>query len=183
MNGLPKLQGRALDLALRPVRRPAHLRGRHRQLLRAPAGVRADRRHRAARRESRPAISPLTSPSGLVYRYVLESPDRSAMELKILQDWVLEKQYESVPGVADLSSLGGETMEYQVPARSHEARRRRPLRRRRRRPRSARTTATPAADSTPRAASSTTCADSAASPRWRTSATSCSRCTTARPSS
>ena len=61
-----------------------------------------------------PSISPLTSPSGLVYRYVLESPDRSAMELKILQDWVLEKQYRSVPGVADLSSLGGETMEYQV---------------------------------------------------------------------
>src|SRR5881628_2910364 len=30
-----------------------------------------------------PSISPLTSPSGLVYRYVLESPDRSAMELKI----------------------------------------------------------------------------------------------------
>ena len=61
-----------------------------------------------------PGISPLTSPSGLVYRYVLESPDRSAMELKILQDWVLEKQYRSVPGVADLSSLGGETMQYQV---------------------------------------------------------------------
>ena len=61
-----------------------------------------------------PGISPLTSPSGLVYRYVLESPDRSAMELKILQDWVLDKQFRSVPGVADLSSLGGETMEYQV---------------------------------------------------------------------
>ena len=61
-----------------------------------------------------PGITALTSPSGLVYRYVLESPDRSAMELKILQDWVLDKQYRSVPGVADLSSLGGETMEYQV---------------------------------------------------------------------
>ncbi len=61
-----------------------------------------------------PSMSALTSPSGLVYRYVLESPDRSAMELKILQDWVLDKQFRSVPGVADLSSLGGETMEYQV---------------------------------------------------------------------
>ncbi|MEO8333421.1 MAG: CusA/CzcA family heavy metal efflux RND transporter [bacterium] len=61
-----------------------------------------------------PGISALTSPSGLVYRYVLESPDRSAMELKVLQDWVLDKEYRSVPGVADLSSLGGETMEYQV---------------------------------------------------------------------
>ncbi len=61
-----------------------------------------------------PGITALTSPSGLVYRYVLESPDRSAMELKVIQDWVLDKQYRSVPGVADLSSLGGETMEYQV---------------------------------------------------------------------
>ncbi|MDB4912496.1 MAG: heavy metal efflux pump, CzcA family [Gemmatimonadetes bacterium] len=61
-----------------------------------------------------PGMSALTSPSGLVYRYVLESPDRSAMELHVLQDWVLDKAYRSVPGVADLSSLGGETMEYQV---------------------------------------------------------------------
>jgi cobalt-zinc-cadmium resistance protein CzcA len=61
-----------------------------------------------------PGMTALTSPSGLVYRYVLESPDRSAMELKVLQNWVLDKQYRSVPGVADLSSLGGETMEYQV---------------------------------------------------------------------
>ena len=61
-----------------------------------------------------PGVTPMTSPSGLVYRYVLESPDRTAMELKVLQDWVLAKQYRSVPGVADLSSLGGETMEYHV---------------------------------------------------------------------
>ncbi|CAN5888286.1 CusA/CzcA family heavy metal efflux RND transporter [soil metagenome] len=61
-----------------------------------------------------PGVTALTSPSGLVYRYVLESPDRSAMELKVLQDWVLDKAYRSVPGVADLSSLGGETMEYHV---------------------------------------------------------------------
>ena len=62
----------------------------------------------------KPGISPLFSPSGLVYRYVLQSADRSAMELKVLQDWVLEKAYRSVPGVADMSSLGGETMQYQV---------------------------------------------------------------------
>ena len=61
-----------------------------------------------------PGMSPLFSPSGLVYRYVLQSADRSAMELKVLQDWVLEKAYKSVPGVADMSSLGGETMQYQV---------------------------------------------------------------------
>jgi cobalt-zinc-cadmium resistance protein CzcA len=61
-----------------------------------------------------PGVSPLFSPSGLVYRYVVESPDRSPMEQKIIQDWILEKQYKSVPGVADMSSLGGLTMQYQV---------------------------------------------------------------------
>jgi cobalt-zinc-cadmium resistance protein CzcA len=59
-------------------------------------------------------VEPLFSPSGLVYRYVLESPDRSAMELKVINDWILAKAYKAVPGVADLGGLGGETMEYHV---------------------------------------------------------------------
>jgi heavy metal efflux system protein len=61
-----------------------------------------------------PGMSPLFSPSGLIYRYVLQSPDRSAQELKILEDWVLERRYRAIQGVADDSSLGGETMQYQV---------------------------------------------------------------------
>ncbi len=61
-----------------------------------------------------PDVAPLFSPSGLVYRYVLESEDRNPMELKTLQDWVVSKGYKSVPGVADLSSFGGQTMQYQV---------------------------------------------------------------------
>ncbi|HVB30729.1 MAG TPA: CusA/CzcA family heavy metal efflux RND transporter [Gemmatimonadaceae bacterium] len=60
------------------------------------------------------SVSPLYSPSGLVYRYVLDSPDRSTMELKVINDWVLSKAYKAVPGVADMSALGGETMEYHV---------------------------------------------------------------------
>jgi cobalt-zinc-cadmium resistance protein CzcA len=61
-----------------------------------------------------PSVSPLFSPSGLVYRYVVESPARSAMELKIIDDWVIARQYRAVPGVADVARLGGETMQYQV---------------------------------------------------------------------
>ena len=61
-----------------------------------------------------PSVAPLFSPSGLIYRYVLESPDRSPMELKTIEDWIVERQYKSVPGVADDSGLGGETMQYQV---------------------------------------------------------------------
>jgi cobalt-zinc-cadmium resistance protein CzcA len=61
-----------------------------------------------------PGLAPLSSPSDLVYRYVLESPDRSQMELKTFEDWVVERAYRSVPGVADDSGFGGETMQYQV---------------------------------------------------------------------
>ncbi len=61
-----------------------------------------------------PSMAPLFSPSGLVYRYVLESPDRSPQELKTIEDWVLERAYRSVPGVADDSGFGGTVMQYQV---------------------------------------------------------------------
>jgi cobalt-zinc-cadmium resistance protein CzcA len=61
-----------------------------------------------------PSMAPLFSPSGLVYRYVLESPDRSPQELKTYNNWIIARAYRSVPGVADDSGLGGPTMEYQV---------------------------------------------------------------------
>jgi cobalt-zinc-cadmium resistance protein CzcA len=61
-----------------------------------------------------PDVGPMSPPSGLVYRYVLQSTDRSPMELKTLQDWVIAPQYRSVPGVADDSGFGGGTMQYQV---------------------------------------------------------------------
>ena len=61
-----------------------------------------------------PSLSPLFSPSGLIYRYVLQSSDRSPQELKVLEDWVLERHYRSIQGVADDSGFGGTTMQYQV---------------------------------------------------------------------
>jgi cobalt-zinc-cadmium resistance protein CzcA len=61
-----------------------------------------------------PSVSPLSAPSGLIYRYVLQSSDRSPMELKTLEAWTVEPQYRSVPGVADDSGFGGGTMQYQV---------------------------------------------------------------------
>src|SRR5271167_682198 len=38
-----------------------------------------------------PSLAPLSSPSGLVYRYVLESPDRTPQQLKTIEDWVIER--------------------------------------------------------------------------------------------
>ncbi|MHB1057419.1 MAG: efflux RND transporter permease subunit [Rhodanobacter sp.] len=62
----------------------------------------------------KPSVSPLSSPSGLIYRYVLQSSDRSPMELKTFEDWVVEPQYRTVAGVADDSGFGGGSMQYQV---------------------------------------------------------------------
>jgi len=61
-----------------------------------------------------PSMAPLFSPSGLVYRYVIDSPDRSPTELHTFEDWIIERAYRSVPGVADDSGFGGPTMQYHV---------------------------------------------------------------------
>jgi heavy metal efflux system protein len=56
------------------------------------------------------------SPVGQIYWYTLHStnPEYDNMELKSIQDWTLEKQFKSVPGVVDVASFGGMTREYQV---------------------------------------------------------------------
>ncbi len=63
-----------------------------------------------------PQIGTDWSPVGQIYFYTLRStnPEYDLMDLKSLQDWVLEKQFKSVPNVVDVSSLGGTTKEYQV---------------------------------------------------------------------
>src|SRR5579864_1805720 len=61
-----------------------------------------------------PSMAPLFSPSGLVYRYVIDSPDRSPQELHTYEQWIIERAYRSVPGVADDSGFGGPTMQYHV---------------------------------------------------------------------
>src|SRR6202453_5150076 len=60
------------------------------------------------------SLAPLSSPSNLVYRYVIDSPDRTPQELKTYEDWVIEREYKQVPGVADDSGFGGTVMQYQV---------------------------------------------------------------------
>ena len=56
------------------------------------------------------------SPVGQIYWYTVEStnPAYDVMEKKSLEDWTLEKDFKSVPGVVDVSSFGGPTKEYQV---------------------------------------------------------------------
>jgi cobalt-zinc-cadmium resistance protein CzcA len=63
-----------------------------------------------------PRIGTDFSPVGEIYFYTLQSanPQYDLMELKSIEDWVLEKQFRSVPNVVDVSSFGGITREYQV---------------------------------------------------------------------
>jgi cobalt-zinc-cadmium resistance protein CzcA len=63
-----------------------------------------------------PQIGTDWSPVGQIFFYTLKStnPQYGVMDLKSLQDWVLAKQFKSVPNVVDVSTLGGVTREYQV---------------------------------------------------------------------
>ena len=56
------------------------------------------------------------SPVGQIYFFTLHSsnPQYDAMELKSLEDWVVEKSLKSVPDIVDVASFGGPTREYQV---------------------------------------------------------------------
>ena len=56
------------------------------------------------------------SPVGEIYFFTLQStnPQYDLMELRSLEDWLIRKQFRSIPGVVDVSSFGGVTKEYQV---------------------------------------------------------------------
>jgi heavy metal efflux system protein len=60
-----------------------------------------------------PGISP-ENPIGEIYRYTVESPDHDLLKEKEIEDWVLEKQLKTVPGVIDVSGFGGLTKQYHV---------------------------------------------------------------------
>src|SRR6202049_5181908 len=56
------------------------------------------------------------SPVGQIYFFTLRStnPEYDVMELKSLEDWVVEKNFKAVPDIVDVASFGGPTREYQV---------------------------------------------------------------------
>ncbi|MFO1109236.1 MAG: CusA/CzcA family heavy metal efflux RND transporter [Bradyrhizobium sp.] len=61
-----------------------------------------------------PQISPL-SPIGEIFRYRLTGPPNySVLDLKTLQDWVLQRRFRAVPGVIDVTGWGGKTKTYEL---------------------------------------------------------------------
>jgi cobalt-zinc-cadmium resistance protein CzcA len=62
----------------------------------------------------KPDIQPPYGPTGEIFRYTLRSPVMSIRELTTLQDWVLDRQFKSVAGVADVNSFGGEEKTFEI---------------------------------------------------------------------
>lgn len=62
----------------------------------------------------KPEVEPPYGPTGEVYRYTLKSSTKSIRDLNTIQQWVLDRQFKSIPGVADVNSFGGEEKSYEV---------------------------------------------------------------------
>ena len=60
-----------------------------------------------------PQISP-SSPVGEIYRYRVVGPGYSSLDLKTIQDWILERRFKAVPGVVDVTGWGGRSKTYDV---------------------------------------------------------------------
>ena len=61
-----------------------------------------------------PEMGPITTGLGQIYKYILVGEDKTAMELRTINDWFVKFQLRTVPGVTDVLSFGGEVRQYQV---------------------------------------------------------------------
>jgi len=61
-----------------------------------------------------PGLDPLTSPTGEIYRYIIESKNHDLRQLTDLQNWKIIPRIKQVQGVADVANFGGITTQYQV---------------------------------------------------------------------
>ncbi len=63
---------------------------------------------------AQPQISP-ESPVGEIMRYrVIGPPGYSVTDLKTIEDWMLERRFKAIPGVADVNGWGGKTKTFEV---------------------------------------------------------------------
>ncbi len=62
----------------------------------------------------KPDVQPPYGPTGEIYRYTLKSATKSIRDLTTIQNWVLDRQFKSVPGVADVNSFGGEEKVFEL---------------------------------------------------------------------
>jgi len=61
-----------------------------------------------------PEMGPISTGLGEIYQYTLESRERSPMELRTIQDWMIAPQLRALPGVNEVNSFGGFVKQYHV---------------------------------------------------------------------
>ncbi len=61
-----------------------------------------------------PEVEPPYGPTGEIYRYTLESKSKNIRDLNEIQEWVLDRQFKSVPGVADVNTFSGGEKIYEI---------------------------------------------------------------------
>src|SRR5229473_2881959 len=61
-----------------------------------------------------PGLDPLTSPTGLIFYYTIESDTKGLRELSEIQRWIVIPALKQVPGVADIQTFGGITTQFQL---------------------------------------------------------------------
>ncbi|MBS1742837.1 MAG: efflux RND transporter permease subunit [Bacteroidetes bacterium] len=61
-----------------------------------------------------PDVQPPVGPTGEIFRYVLQSKTKNSIELNTIQNWVIDRQLRSIPGVADLTVFGGAEETYEI---------------------------------------------------------------------
>ncbi len=61
-----------------------------------------------------PTLGAVTTPTGIIYRYTLEGPGKSLMELRTIQDWIVKRQLLTAHGIAGVLSYGGFVKAYFV---------------------------------------------------------------------
>ena len=61
-----------------------------------------------------PALGPVSTPMGQVFMYTLESDRHNLADLRTVEDFTIKPQLSAVPGVAEVASIGGYVMQYQI---------------------------------------------------------------------
>ncbi len=68
----------------------------------------------------KPDVQPPYGPTGEIYRYTLKSNLKSIRELNTIQEWVLDRQFKSIPGVADVNTFSGGEKIYEIRVNPNE---------------------------------------------------------------
>ena len=63
---------------------------------------------------TQPSLAPMASVTGEIFRYELRGSGYSSTDLRGIQEWMIEKEFRSIPGVADVTSYGGKVLTWEV---------------------------------------------------------------------